>query len=70
MIDVGKLDNMPADAVETGFKEFEKYDQRVVEMVVSGWDGDKFRFPRFKKWRPDKTPRDCQFSEQIGKKRK
>lgn len=69
-VEVGKLENMPEDAVENGLRHYGIYHRRVVEMIVSGWDGDRFRFPRFEKWREDKTPADCVFEEQVGKKKK
>jgi len=64
-ISVGKMSNLPEVCVLDGFKNFEKYKGRVVEMIVSGWDGTEFRFPRFKNWRPDKTREQCDFSSQL-----
>jgi len=66
LVEVGKMSNLPEDAVDYGWKEFERFRFRVVEMMVSGWDGTAFRFPRFVKWRDDKAPSDCRFGEQIG----
>jgi len=68
VVEVGKLENLPKDAVEFGLRNFHDYRGRVVEMNVSGWDGERFRFPRYKKWRKDKSPRDCLFGEQVGSK--
>ena len=68
IVEVGKLDNMPDDAVEEGLKHYDRYHHRVVEMVVSGWDGDRLRWPRFVKFRSDKSPVDCIFEEQVGGK--
>ena len=36
-------------------------------MRVSGWDGKRFRWPRFVRWREDKSSADCKFDEQLGK---
>jgi len=69
-VEVGKMGNLPKDVAEKGFKQFKKYKLRVVEMTVSGWNGEAFRLPRFKKWRPDKRDYDCRFEEQVGKKKK
>lgn len=64
---VGMMGHLEEEDQKRGLKEFhEKYEMKVVEATVSGWDGDRFRFMRFSKWRPDKTPRDCRMEEQIG----
>ena len=68
-IEVGKMSNLPTDAVMYGWQKFQIYNLRVAEMQVSGWNGKEFRFPRFKRWRPDKTPQDCIFGLQIGGRR-
>lgn len=66
IIQVGKMKNLNDDQVANGFKYFDQYKGKVVEMIVSGWDGSRFRWCRFKKDRPDKTFRDCVFTEQVG----
>lgn len=66
IVQVGKMKNLNDDQVANGFKYYDQYKGKVVEMIVSGWDGSRFRWARFKKDRPDKTFRDCVFSEQVG----
>jgi ATP-dependent DNA ligase len=66
VVEVGKMANLPKECEERGFKEFNLFENKVVEVIVSGWDGERLRWPRFLKWRKDKTPNDCQFDEQIG----
>ena len=69
IIEVGKMGNLP-DAVKVkGFKNFKEYKGRVAEMIVSGWGGESFRFPRYVKWRKDKGRKDCMFEEQVGGKK-
>lgn len=71
LVEVGKMkDNLPEDVKQDGFVNFGQYEGRVVELVVSGWDGKRFRYPRFVKWRTDKTPADCLLADQIGPGRK
>jgi ATP-dependent DNA ligase len=67
-IEVAVMSNLPDNVKEDGLKNFKKYKGRVVEMRVSGWDGERFRWPRFEKWRTDKTPSDCLLEEQVGGK--
>ena len=67
IVKVGTLENIPQKARDEAWTNFEKYYHRVVEMQVSGFDGEWFRFCRFAKWRPDKGIGDCRFDEQIGK---
>lgn len=67
IVEVGKMSNLPEDAIENGVRNFEAYRNRVVEVTVSGFNGKAFRWPRFRGWRNDKTPKDCLFSEQVGK---
>lgn len=74
IVEVGKACNLPKDAIEDGWithlealsPESWKYYGKVIEMQVSGWDGKRFRFPRFVKWRTDKGYGDCQFELQVG----
>lgn len=68
IVDVAKM-GLPSELAEDGLSEFEKYDGKVVEMQVSGWDGKRFRWPKFVKFRTDKTPADCMFDEQVGAKK-
>ncbi len=65
-VEVCKMGNLPSDAVLNGFKNPERYIGRVVEMQVSGWNGQAFRWARFKRWRDDKTYRDCMWDDQLG----
>lgn len=67
VIEVGKATNLPSDAKQFGVTDFKRFSGRVVEMRVSGWDGKRFRWPRFAKWREDKSSADCKFEEQLGK---
>ena len=67
VIEVGKATNLPSDAKQFGVKDLERFRGRVIEMRVSGWDGKRFRWPRFAKWREDKSLADCKFEEQLGK---
>lgn len=62
--------NLTDDMIEYGKKEFYRFENKVVEMKVSGWDGARFRWPRFHRWRDDKTQGDCVISEQIGRIKK
>jgi len=59
--------NLTDDMVDNGYREFHRFKDCVVEMKVSGWDGIRFRWPRFYRWREDKTPADCTVLEQIGR---
>lgn len=68
IVEVCKLKHLPDDIAEAGWREFTSFDLRVIEMTVSGYNGKEFRWPRFKKFRDDKTPRECQFAEQVGSK--
>jgi hypothetical protein len=69
LIEVGVMSNLPDEAVKYGVKHFSDYEGLVVEMMVSGWDGKRFRWPRFVKWRSDKSKCDCLFYEQVGEKK-
>jgi ATP-dependent DNA ligase len=68
VVEVAKMFNLPEEAVERGFEHFDEFKGKVAEMQVSGWDGARFRWPRFVKWRPDKTKGDCLFDEQVGRR--
>ena len=68
IVEVCKLKHLPDDIAEAGFREFDRFNNQVIEMNVSGWDGRFCRWPRFKKFRPDKTPWECRFEEQVGSK--
>ena len=63
--EVAKMFNLPDDAKEDGFQNLHRWNLKVAEMQVSGWDGERFRWPRFVKWRPDKSYRDCVLIEQL-----
>ncbi len=69
VVEVGKMTNLPDEVTEDGLKKYFKYHHKVAEVKVSGWEGERFRWPRFVKWRDDKSPKDCVFSEQVGKKK-
>jgi len=64
--EVCKMGHLPPEAKIGGYLNVGNFLGRVAEMNVSGWDGKSFRWARFKKWRDDKTPNDCLWSEQIG----
>ena len=76
VFEVGKM-SFPTEE-ELGQKELElpdltelwqnkaAYLNRVVEMSGSGWDGKRWRWLRFRRFRNDKGPQDCVFSEQVG----
>lgn len=66
---VCKLKHLPDVVAEKGFKQFEKFRGKVVEMRVSGWNGKEFRWPKWVRLRLDKTPADCILSEQLGKEK-
>jgi len=66
IVEVGKLEALPDELRELGFEFFGAYQGRVVELLASGWDGRALRFPRFVRWRTDKTAFDCKIAEQIG----
>ncbi len=66
-VEIGKVRNLPHDATQFGLKEFERFKDRVIEMRVSGFDGKRWRWPRFVRWRDDKTPDDCRLTEQFGR---
>ncbi len=63
---VGKVKNLPDEITDDAFRNFEKYRYRVMELRASGWNGKSFRWLRFLRWREDKSPKDCIFSEQVG----
>ena len=66
---VANVKYLPDEVILDGYKMFDdKYKGKVVEMRVSGWNGKFFRWARFVRFRDDKTPRDCIFEEQIGRK--
>jgi len=64
---VCKLKDLPEAVRLTGFHAFKEYEGRVIEMIVSNWNGKEFGWPRFKRWRPDKSRQDCWFDEQVGR---
>jgi len=64
--EVGKMFGLPEAETEWGYRCFWRYEGRVAEMKVSGWDGDRFRFPMFVRWRNDKSRSDCALFEQLG----
>jgi len=68
IVEVAKVRSLPDDVVERAFKHFDEFRFRVIEFKVSGWDGERFRWPMFVKWRPDKSPNDCLWSEQMKEK--
>jgi len=68
VVEVAKMKNLPDEAATHGLAQFDMFKNRVAEMQVSGFDGKRFRWPKFVKFRPDKTPEDCLFTEQVGKK--
>ena len=71
IVEVGKLkNNLTEEMVEYGISDYQRFHHRVVEIIVSGFDGQRFRWARFKKWRKDKTPGDCRLDEQIGRAEK
>lgn len=65
VVEVAKVKHLPDELVKQAFKHFDEYENRVMEITVSGWSGEFFRWPRFKKWRDDKTKNDCLVTEQI-----
>jgi hypothetical protein len=67
VMQVGKMSNLTDEMKEHGLVNFDWYRDVVVEMKVSGWNGQEFRYPRLFRVRTDKGPRDCQFMEQVGK---
>lgn len=68
-VEVCKLKNLPDDVHARGFQHFSEYQNKVIEMQISGWDGKRLRWPKFVKFRDDKSPSDCLFHEQIGGKK-
>ena len=66
---VAKVKHLPEDIAEDGFRNFQVYEDRVVELRVSGWNGKAFRWAKFIRFRDDKGITDCKFEEQIGKAR-
>lgn len=66
VVEVGKMANLPKEEVEEAWKNPYKFQNRVVEMMTSGWNGKAFRFPRFVKYRWDKGPKDCVLTEQLA----
>ncbi len=69
VFEVGKVKNLPEDISEYAFENFGDFEFAVMELKISGWDGKRFRWPKFLKWRDDKGPKDCVFEEQMGKKK-
>jgi ATP-dependent DNA ligase len=66
IVPVGWMRGLPAKDKQDGMRLFkDNYKGRVVEMIVSGWDGKRFRWCKFERWRDDKTPDDCTFKTQI-----
>lgn len=70
VIDVAKMSGMPEQVMQKGWKDFSSYRGRVVEMKVSGWDGEQFRWPMFKRWRDDKGCSDCRLDEQVASRKR
>lgn len=61
--------NLPEKDTERGVKFFEKeYKGRVVCATGSGWDGESFRWLRFKEWREDEpgAKKQCFLEDQVG----
>jgi len=61
--------NLPKKDMERGIKNFDReYKGRVVCATASGWDGESFRWLRFKEWRIDEpgTVKECYLEDQIG----
>lgn len=66
IVPVGWMRGIPKADKDDGMRLFkEKYKGRVVEMIVSGWDGSRFRWGKFERWRDDKSPDTCTFETQI-----
>lgn len=64
---VAKVTHLPADVLNDDVSTFKrKYQFKVMEFTSSNFNGKSFRWPRFVRWRDDKNPVDCVFSEQIG----
>lgn len=63
---VGMMTNLPEKVQNEGLLGFSQYEFKVAEATVSGFDGRAFRWVRFKRFRDDKTPRDCEYSSQVG----
>lgn len=62
---------LPERDMERGVKFFKKeYEGRVVCASASGFDGEGFRWLRFKEWRNDEpgTVKECILEDQIGEK--
>ena len=70
VLEIGKAFNLPEAAVHNALNSFSLFDRKVMELQISGWDGKRVRWPRFVKWREDKSPEDCLFQEQIGQLQK
>ena len=68
IVEIGKMHHLPETVKKHGLNQYGKFQHRVVEMRVSGWNGKAFRWPRWVKLRGDKTPDDCLYEEQVGKK--
>lgn len=69
VVNVGTVGNSgPKNHEVSGIpvSEAHKYLGKVIEADVSGYDGSRFRWARFRKFREDKTSKDCLLSEQIG----
>jgi len=64
VVEVGKMANLPETVTELAWNDFDRFRNKVVEMMTSGWNGSAFRFPRFVRYREDKTPLDCVLTEQ------
>lgn len=65
-VDVGWCGDLPPEAIERGLQHLPEFYGRVIEMKTSGWDGRWFGWGRFKDWRADKTPGDCDWESQVG----
>lgn len=66
IVPVGWMRGLPKGDKQDGMRLFkDNYKGRVVEMAVSGWDGTRFRWSKFERWRDDKSPDTCTFKTQI-----
>lgn len=63
--EVAKVGALPDKVEEDAYKNFEDYENRVMEFTASRWDGERFTWPRFSRWRPEKEPHNCQYDEQV-----
>uniref|UniRef100_A0A6M3M368 Putative DNA ligase domain protein n=1 Tax=viral metagenome TaxID=1070528 RepID=A0A6M3M368_9ZZZZ len=66
VVEVGKMSALPEDVVDVGLVAYQRYDRKVAKVMVSGWNGVSYRFPRFVEWCDDKGPMDCQMPEMNG----